>query len=68
VVQNLIQAIIFDLDGTLLDRNTSLSVILISELEGIRKPDPAIFIKAADQLKVSPKYCAYVGDLQPMMS
>jgi putative hydrolase of the HAD superfamily len=37
-------------------------VILISELEGIRKPDPAIFIKAADQLKVLPEYCVYVGD------
>jgi putative hydrolase of the HAD superfamily len=37
-------------------------VILISELEGIRKPDPAIFIKAAEKLNSNPAECVYIGD------
>ncbi|KRE49301.1 HAD family hydrolase [Paenibacillus sp. Soil522] len=36
--------------------------ILISEVEGLRKPDPAIFLRAADKLGVKPAECVYVGD------
>ena len=37
-------------------------VILVSEWEGLKKPDPAIFLRALNQLKVLPKHSAYVGD------
>lgn len=37
-------------------------VILISEIEGIRKPDPAIFLRAAERMGVQPQACVYVGD------
>lgn len=37
-------------------------VILISEWEGIKKPDPGIFKRAMYQLKVLPDECIYVGD------
>lgn len=37
-------------------------VILISEKEGLRKPDPAIFLRAADLMHVLPEECVYVGD------
>jgi putative hydrolase of the HAD superfamily len=37
-------------------------VILISEIEGLRKPDPAIFHKAMEMLNVLPQECVYVGD------
>ena len=36
--------------------------ILISELEGIKKPDPQIFHRALSRLVVSPNECVYVGD------
>lgn len=36
--------------------------ILISEVEGIRKPELAIFLRAADKLGVKPEECVYVGD------
>lgn len=36
--------------------------ILISEREGLRKPDPAIFMRAAEKLNVEPSACVYVGD------
>lgn len=38
------------------------SSILISEYEGLSKPDPAIFQKVAFQLGLSPSECIYVGD------
>lgn len=38
------------------------AVILISEIEGIRKPDPAIFKRASSLLGVRPEECVYVGD------
>ncbi|MCM3115728.1 HAD family hydrolase [Neobacillus sp. MER 74] len=37
-------------------------VILVSEWEGIKKPDPQIFKKALKHLKVSPKHSIFVGD------
>lgn len=36
--------------------------ILISEVEGIRKPDPEIFMRALKNLNLSPEEAAYVGD------
>lgn len=36
--------------------------VLISEWEGLRKPDPAIFVRALDKLGVSAKQALYVGD------
>lgn len=37
-------------------------IILVSEWEGIKKPDPQIFKRALDQLNVSPNECIFVGD------
>ncbi|OAB36683.1 L-2-haloalkanoic acid dehalogenase [Paenibacillus macquariensis subsp. defensor] len=37
-------------------------VILISEREGIRKPDPEIFLRAMNKLGVKPEESIYVGD------
>jgi putative hydrolase of the HAD superfamily len=37
-------------------------VVLISEAEGLRKPDPAIFHRALSQLGVDPKHAVFVGD------
>jgi putative hydrolase of the HAD superfamily len=36
--------------------------ILISEAEGLRKPDAAIFIRAAQRFSVRPADCLFVGD------
>lgn len=36
--------------------------ILISEREGIKKPNPEIFLKSAQLLQVSTKECLFVGD------
>ena len=38
------------------------SCIVLSEVIGIRKPDPAIFQKAASLIHVKPAECLYVGD------
>jgi putative hydrolase of the HAD superfamily len=37
-------------------------VILISEYEGIKKPDPLLFEKATQMLSLTPEECVYVGD------
>jgi putative hydrolase of the HAD superfamily len=39
-----------------------MDVILVSEEEGIKKPDPAIFLRAAEQLNVAPGACLFIGD------
>lgn len=36
--------------------------MLLSSVEGIRKPDPEIFLRAARYLSVDPGSCIYVGD------
>jgi putative hydrolase of the HAD superfamily len=36
--------------------------ILVSEWEGLKKPDPNIFLRALKQLNVSPNQSVYVGD------
>jgi putative hydrolase of the HAD superfamily len=38
------------------------NVILVSEWEGIKKPDPQIFKRALEKLNVSPKQSIFVGD------
>lgn len=40
----------------------AVDVILISESEGIRKPSPHIFHRAAARMGVDPKTCCFVGD------
>lgn len=37
-------------------------IILVSEWEGIKKPDPRIFMKAMAQLNLKAKQCIFVGD------
>ena len=37
-------------------------VILVSEWEGMKKPDPRIFIKALEKLQVSPSESVFIGD------
>lgn len=39
-----------------------VDAILISEAEGLRKPDRALFHRAAARLGVSPAHCLFVGD------
>jgi HAD superfamily hydrolase (TIGR01549 family) len=41
----------------------NLEIILDSALVGMEKPDPRIFLAAAEQLGLPPTACAYVGDL-----
>ncbi|WP_064093486.1 HAD family hydrolase [Rossellomorea aquimaris] len=41
---------------------TYFDEILISEWEGMKKPDPRIFYRAVEKLNVSPKDCIFVGD------
>ena len=36
--------------------------ILVSEWEGIKKPDPQIFIRALEKLKISPNESIFMGD------
>jgi putative hydrolase of the HAD superfamily len=36
--------------------------IVVSEREGIKKPNPVIFKRALEKLKVSPKHSIFVGD------
>lgn len=38
------------------------SVILVSEREGIKKPNPEIFMRALRALHVGPKECVFIGD------
>lgn len=45
-----------------LNLHHSMDVILISQREGLRKPDAALFHRAADHLNVSVKRCLFVGD------
>ena len=42
--------------------STLVDVALVSEAEGIRKPDPAIFYRATKRLGVEPDECVMVGD------
>ncbi len=39
-----------------------VDAVLISEAEGLRKPDAALFLRAADRLGVNPAHCLFVGD------
>lgn len=41
---------------------TYFESVVISEAVGVKKPDPAIFLHAAEKLGVLPKECLFVGD------
>jgi putative hydrolase of the HAD superfamily len=45
-----------------LELHTLVDTILISESEGVRKPDRELFIRAANRLCVNPGACVFVGD------
>jgi putative hydrolase of the HAD superfamily len=47
------------LDG--LGVRDAVDAVLISETEGVRKPDAAIFHRAAQRLGVRPDECCFVG-------
>jgi putative hydrolase of the HAD superfamily len=47
---------------TQLNLSSYFSVILISEAEGVRKPDREIFHRALSRLDITPAEAAYVGD------
>ncbi|MBL0387803.1 HAD family hydrolase [Tumebacillus sp. ITR2] len=47
---------------SVLGLNERVDAVLISEAEGLRKPDPALFARAAERLGVAPEACLYVGD------
>ncbi len=42
--------------------NSMVDTILISEAEGIRKPNGEIFLRAANRLNIEPSLCLFVGD------
>ncbi|BCB03684.1 HAD family hydrolase [Bacillus sp. KH172YL63] len=53
----------FQMDNIVaLELHTYFDEILISEWEGLRKPDPAIFEKMVDRLNVEPGECIFLGD------
>ena len=39
-----------------------VDAVLISETEGLRKPEKAMFMRAANRLNVQPEECLFVGD------
>ncbi|QAS51408.1 HAD family hydrolase [Halobacillus litoralis] len=39
-----------------------MDAILISEWEGVKKPDPIIFKRASEKLNVYPEECVFIGD------
>ena len=45
-----------------LDLGDRFDVVLISEAEGLRKPDPRIFARALDRMGVEPSEAMFVGD------
>nr|WP_253923686.1 HAD family hydrolase [Halobacillus sp. A5] len=45
-----------------LDIDSYIDSILISDWEGVKKPDPIIFKRASERLKVYPKECVFIGD------
>jgi putative hydrolase of the HAD superfamily len=36
--------------------------VLVSETQGLRKPDQRLFLRAADRLRIAPEDCLFVGD------
>jgi len=40
--------------------------VMDSELEGVAKPDPEIFLRACARLGLEPSECLYIGDLYPV--
>lgn len=53
----------FQLDNiNALKISSFFDVILVSELEGLKKPDAPIFHRALERLKVAPQESLYIGD------
>ncbi|SFJ28458.1 putative hydrolase of the HAD superfamily [Halobacillus dabanensis] len=45
-----------------LEMDSYINTILISDWEGVKKPDPAIFKRASERLRVHPEECVFIGD------
>ncbi|WP_267354263.1 MULTISPECIES: HAD family hydrolase [unclassified Methylobacterium] len=45
-----------------LELNRLVDAVLISEREGLRKPDAALFLRAATACRTAPSRCLFVGD------
>lgn len=45
---------------------TYFEFVLDSEVLGVEKPDPEIFLRATELLDLEPEECLYVGDLYPV--
>ncbi|MFC7319759.1 HAD family hydrolase [Halobacillus campisalis] len=45
-----------------LEIDSYIDSILISDWEGVKKPDPIIFKRASKRLKVYPEECVFIGD------
>lgn len=39
-----------------------VDLVMVSEAEGLRKPDPRIFLRAAERLGTPPNACLFIGD------
>ncbi|HUP74844.1 MAG TPA: HAD-IA family hydrolase [Acidimicrobiales bacterium] len=50
-------------DSLIADVLESFDVIVESSVEGVRKPDPAIYLRACDRLGVAPRRCVFLDDL-----
>lgn len=44
---------------------TLVDVVEVAGTEGVGKPDPEVFRRAAERLCVAPEHCVYVGDYPP---
>lgn len=42
--------------------NEIVDLVMISEAKGLRKPDPRIFLRAAERLGTPPNACLFIGD------
>lgn len=45
-----------------LEIDAFFDAVFISEEEGLKKPDPALFLRATEQLGVKPEECLFIGD------
>lgn len=53
----------FQMDNIkVLNIESNFDVILVSEWEGIKKPDPQIFINALEKLNIEPSESLFIGD------
>jgi len=45
-----------------LEMDSYIDAILISDWEGVKKPDPMIFRRVTERLHVTPEDCVFIGD------